>query len=163
MKTHGRRLRPGLPLTRLYQVQQPHWQALGRVDGGSQPEEERAGRSRCDSRLSPLFPRAAPKGRSVPTPPPSSASSWLAKCTRRLRRGNADSSTAPQNHLCINQPSGTSLIFAYQARHAPRLFTEAKSFGEVRKVAHTASLKFLQGQGIRISPDTCFEAPPLTL
>ena len=52
----------------------------------------------------------------------------------------------------VYQPPKTTLFLAYQAEHAPRPFTKAKSLREARKAARAAGLKPLQGQGIKISP-----------
>lgn len=64
--------------------------------------------------------------------------------------GDTDPSAALQNHLCINQPSETSHLFAYRAKHAVCPLTKVKFLERVKEAAHAAGLEPLQGHGIRI-------------
>ena len=57
---------------------------------------------------------------------------------------------ALQNHMCVNQPSAASHLFAYQAKHARRPLTKAKFLERVGSAARAAGLEPLQGHGIRI-------------
>ena len=66
------------------------------------------------------------------------------------QEGGTDPTKALAQHLRVNQPSGTSHLFAYKAVHARRPLTKAKFVERVAKAAQAAGLEPLQGHGIRI-------------
>ena len=66
------------------------------------------------------------------------------------QEGDSDPTTALLNHLRVNQPSETSHLFAYQAKHARKPLTKTKFLERVGKAASAAGLEPLQGHGIRI-------------
>jgi hypothetical protein len=61
-----------------------------------------------------------------------------------------DLTKALAQHLCINQPSEASHLFAYKAMHTHCTLTKSKFLERVGEAAHAASLKPLQGHSIRI-------------
>ncbi len=66
------------------------------------------------------------------------------------QEGEMDPMATLQNHLWINQLSEASHLFMYQAKNTHQPLTKAKFLERVEKAAHVASLKPLQGHGIRI-------------
>ena len=66
------------------------------------------------------------------------------------QQGDTDPEAALQNHLRVNQPTETSHLFAYQAKHARRPLTKTKFLERVGAAARAAGLETLQGHGIRI-------------
>lgn len=66
------------------------------------------------------------------------------------QEGDSDPTAALANHLRVNQPSETSHLFAYRAKHARKSLTKTKFLERVGKAAHAAGLEPLQGHGIRI-------------
>jgi hypothetical protein len=66
------------------------------------------------------------------------------------QNGDTDPTAALEHHLQVNQPSETSHLFAYKAKHTRRPLTKAKFLGRVQEAACLAGLDPLQGHGIKI-------------
>ena len=66
------------------------------------------------------------------------------------QEGESDPMAVLQNHLQINQPSESSHLFAYQAKHRHHPLIIAKFLQRIGAATHAARLEPLQGCGIQI-------------